>query len=386
MLPSFFPSLMKELRSHGLVMTLVGGAVRDFLREEKLGKDWDIELSHASLAFTLEGWKNIGRSLQKMGKVTYLPFEVIRLTVGQHEIEFSPPRREIFHDHLADKGHKNFEVVLDFGLPFELAVQRRDFTINAMGMRFHDEEIEFLDPLEGLRHLRENLLHPAGPNFSRDPVRFLRALRFALKYKMDMSPELKVQLQTMKVDNFSSTYLWSEMKKSQDPLGFCRLILWWSQFHPHLKLPFNEGLQIHHGELARVLEDPLQQESWVIALEWVGLSSEEWQKYFSLSSDSCQRLARWARSSKEFQKIYPENFQGEFDVVRETREFALLFDWYFTTKQVMQKNPRLPLLKMIDDYLPHWVHLFKFGPLKDVKHIDPPLRAKYQVWNICQRL
>ena len=67
------------------------------------------------------------------------------------------------------------------------------------------------------------------------------------------------------------------------------------------------------------------------------------------------------------------------------QEFDILFDWFFSTKQLLQKYPHLPFLKLIEDFLPDWVILFQIELLKDVKHIDPPLRAKYQVWNLCQR-
>ena len=72
--------------------------------------------------------------------------------------------------------------------------------------------------------------------------------------------------------------------------------------------------------------------------------------------------------------------------IKDKAEFDVLFDWYFTTKQLLQKNPNLPLMTMIESYLPAWIHLYRFEVVKDVKHIDPPLRAKYQVWNLCQRL
>lgn len=386
LLPTFFSPLQKELSSFGLVPTLVGGVVRDFLREDKLGKDWDIELTHETLSWTLDIWKQLGKALSKIGRVTYLPYDVIRLELQGYQIEFSPPRREKFEAHLSQEGHKNFTVEFDFKMPFIEAVRRRDFTINSMGLRFTGKEIEFLDPLEGIRHLRENLLHPCGPDFPKDPVRFLRALRFAWKYKMEMSPELKVHLQTMQAASFSPAYLWSEMQKSGDPLGFYYLLLKWASYHLEMKLPLGEEIMSKYEDIKKVLENPSQHESWIIALEWVALSGESWQKYFQQSSESCRRLSRWAQESRRFQKILPETFHGEFEEVREKPEFLQLFDWYFTTKQLLQKNPKIPLMKMIEDYLPEWIHLYRFEPVKDVKHIDPPFRAKYQVWNLCQRL
>jgi hypothetical protein len=156
---------------------------------------------------------------------------------------------------------------------------------------------------------------------------------------------------------------------------------------PDLQLPLSfEVMSFKWEELSRVLSDPSKHETWIIALEWIGVPCESWQKYFSVSSETCSRLARWAQNSKKFILIKPETFHGEFEQIKGISEFDVLFDWYFSTKQILQKNPSLPLLKMIEDFLPDWIHLYRFEAVKDVKHIDPPLRAKYQVWNLCQRL
>jgi hypothetical protein len=386
LLPAFFPSVLKELQNFGFIPTLVGGAVREFFREQKLGQDWDIEITHESISFNNDIWKQLGKELGKFGRVSFLPYDVIRLEIKNYQLELSPPRKESFDVHLADKGHKNFSVEFDLKMPYERAVLRRDFTINTLGVRFQGTEFDLLDPLEGLRHLREGLLHPAGPDFSKDPVRFLRALRFAKKYKMEMSPELKVQLQSMQVKDFTPAYLWNEMQKSEDSLGFYMLLLKWSNYHPEMSLPVGNDLLSKCEEFKKFLVDPTLHESWIVALEWIGLKSENWQKYFSHSIETCRRLARWAEQSKQFQQILPEIFHGEFEVIRELPEFKVVFDWYFTTRQILQKNSKIPLLVMIEHYLPDWIHLYRFEAVKDVKHIDPPLRAKYQVWNLCQRL
>ena len=384
-LPSFIPDLLDELFSHGHVPTLVGGAVRDFYLFGKLGKDWDVELSHETIAFNKDQWKQLGKDLSKFGKVSFLPYEVIRLEVDSFQLEFSPPRVETFQE---DKNHhSNFTADFQFRLPFAEAVLRRDFTINAMGVRFHSKKnIEFLDPLEGLRHLREKTLHFAGPDFAKDPVRFLRAHRFALKYHFEFSPELSKLLDSMQVQGFTPNYLWNEMQKSLDPVGFMERILIAHRTHSEMKLPLDIAVLPKLKDLKKVLTDPKRHESWIIALEWTDIPYESYREYFSVGSDTARRLARWAQSSKVFQKTLPEAFHGEFVDIRDTESFEMLFDWYFTTKQLLQKNPDLPLMKMIEEYLPDWIHLYRFEAPKDVKHIDPPFRAKYQVWNLCQRL
>lgn len=382
-LPDFFAPLLDELLGLGLRPIFVGGVVRDFIQIGKVGFDWDVELRHESLSFEKGFWKDLGKSLSKFGKTTFLSYEVIRLVLGPYHIEFSPPRREIFHENI--DGHSNFDAEFIFNLPFEEAVKRRDFTINAMGIYFQSKkEILFLDPLDGLNALEKKELHCCGSDFSKDPVRYLRAHRFRLKNHLSFSPGLKVVLDSMSLNGLTPNYLWSEMQKSLDPIGYLSILI--KDHKADLLLPVGEKFLEKTKDLRSLLKDPSKLDCWGIALEWVGLSLEVWSRYFSLSEEYSKRLSRWVRTARDLQKVDPIKFQGDFIVMKDSQEFEQLFDWYFTTKQLLQKNPELPLLNIIELFLPHWKLLFLFELPKDVKHIDPPLRAKYQVWNLCQRL
>ncbi len=384
-IPSSFFSLLEELTRFGYVPTLVGGSVRDFLLTGTLGKDWDVELTHEIIPFNKNEWKELGKSLACFGKMTFLPYEIIRIECGEYQFEFSPPRTETFFE---DKyHHSNFTADFDLKMPFEKAILRRDFTINAMGVRIKSKkEMEFLDPTKGLRHLNEKSLHAVGEDFIKDPVRYLRAHRFSLKLGFTFTSELEMTLTKMKLIGITPAYLWSEMQKSLRPVDFLERLIRDQDAHPEFNLPLDSSDLPKFKDLKHLLVNPSKHESWIVSLEWVDISSDKWRTFFSVSSDSGRRLARWAQSSRIFQTIMPENFHGEFEEVVKIGEIDQLFDWYFTTKQLLQKFPDLPLLKMIEDYLPEWIHLYRFEAPKDVKHIDPPLRAKYQVWNLCQRL
>ena len=381
--PGVFHEILEDAWSMGFVPTVIGGVVRDFLMKGIAGFDWDIEVRHPTVAFNRNHWKEFGRLLSRHGKVNYLPFEVIRLEVKNYHFEFSPPRREIFMPDWQAHGHKNFEVEFDFKLSPEAACRRRDFSINAMGVQITRDQLTLIDPLNGTEHLNQKILCPCGPDFEKDPVRFLRAYRFRTKLGFSFSDELQKILATMPLEQFSAHYLWEEMKKSGNPLEFYRELI----LSPRdLPLPVGHELLTHWSEVKTLLTHPLEHEFWVLTLESIGIASEGWQKFFNVGSDSLRKLGRWAQTSKAFMKIKPEEFQGEFEVIRETKNFDLLFDWYFTTKQLISKNPNLPLMKFIETELPDWVHLYRFEPLKDLKHIDPPQRARYQLWNLCQRL
>lgn len=374
-------SLIERLEKRGYVATVVGGIVRDYLRTGEVGTDWDLELTHPTLAWDPRSWKELGKDLGDLGRVNFLAYDIIRLEGKNESFELSPPRKENFTD---EDHHKNFTVEFDFRMPFSEAVLRRDFTINAMGIQLGGK-MEFLDPLGGLLHLRNEELHATGSDFAKDPVRFLRAIRFSVKLGFKISPGLESTLSSMRLSGLTNSYFWKEMQKSEDPLEFYRRLLLEKENHPDLRLP-TDNIIAKIPELKNSVVNPARHESWLMALEWEGINTGEWQKFFGISSEGARRISRWVELSKEFQSVLPEEFHGEFDSVRGEPKFEILFDWYFTTRQIQQKNPDLPVTEFIGKELPEWVHLFKFEAPKDVKHIDPPLRAKYQVWNLCQRL
>lgn len=375
--------VIDELLRRGYLPTLVGGAVRDFILTNKLGDDLDFELGHETLAFNPKDWKELGKDLGKFGRVSFLSYEVIKLDLGKRALEFSPPRIESYKT--GEKGHSNFDAYFDLGLNFSESVARRDFTLNAMGIRFeHDKKFSFLDPLNGLSDLNLKLLRPAGEMFAKDPVRVLRAYRFSIKYDLKFSLDLEKLLKDSHPEEVSAAYFWSEMQKSGNQFRFLEKMIELHHSHPDFKLPVEKECDLK--SIKKTLFTPALHEGWIVSLEWSGEDSQKWCKYFGLSSQTCSRLARWAQNSKSFTGLYPENFQGEFEEVIKDEKFLILFDWYFTTKQLLQKNPEIPLMKMIKEFLPDWSYLFQFEAPKDVKHIDPPLRAKYQVWNLCQRI
>ena len=370
LLPDDFFKVLAVLKQFSFEPILVGGIPRDFLLNEKIGHDFDIELHHSTIHFNRDVWKSFGKTLTGLGKVQYLNYEIIRLNFNNLEFEFSPPRSEIFND---SKGHSNFEATFDFTMSFSEASMRRDFTVNSIGFQIHSKDkLEILDPHQGIAHLKEKLLFPIGENFSKDPVRYLRAHRFAQKLNFDFSDKLKHELEGVDISEVSASHVWAEIQKAKDPFSLLKSInLSFLKFDSHFK-PFVKNPSLH--------------ESWLLGLAWAGEDLCLWESYFKLSPDTAKKIGYWVDLSKELNDLNPEVFKAEFEEVIKLEKFKTLFDWYHSTKNLIQKFPDLKLLDFINEYLVDWGYLFKFQALSDVKHIEPPLRAKYQLWNLCQRL
>ncbi|GIW89688.1 MAG: hypothetical protein KatS3mg109_0120 [Pirellulaceae bacterium] len=145
---------------------LVGGCVRDLLLGRQ-SKDLDFEVYGLSAQQLLAALNDYRPSV--VGK-SFGVIKAVDPIAG--EIDFSLPREES----KTGKGHRGFMVTVDPDLPFEVAASRRDFTINAMGLDAHDN---VLDPFGGQDDLAKGIIRHVGLKFAEDPLRILRACRFA---------------------------------------------------------------------------------------------------------------------------------------------------------------------------------------------------------------
>lgn len=152
---------------------LVGGCVRDALLSLPQ-KDFDIEVfgvSYERLAGALSRWGKtdlVGRS-----------FGVVKLTAGDGAVyDFTIPRR----DSKVAPGHKGFEITFDPNISPREAAARRDFTINSM--MYDPRKNELLDHFNGVSDLRNRILRHTTDAFSEDPLRVLRGMQFAARFRL----------------------------------------------------------------------------------------------------------------------------------------------------------------------------------------------------------
>jgi len=171
--------LAQRFARAGRQLYLVGGSVRDALLRRPPGPDLDFA-TDAQPNDTIEivhGWHE-GQWLVgvEFGTVAIVKRGVrMEITTFRGE-RYAEDSRKPEVTHLAT---------------IEEDLQRRDFTVNAMAFKLPDRM--FVDPFGGLRDLASKTLRtPASPDaaFSDDPLRMLRAARFAAVLEMKPVPEL----------------------------------------------------------------------------------------------------------------------------------------------------------------------------------------------------
>lgn len=176
--------VMYRLNKAGYEAWLVGGGVRDLLLGKK-PKDFDVT-TNATPEQVRKLFRNcrlVGRRF-RLAHVMFGP-EIIEVATfrGHHEGNVS--------DRTTSQRGQNGMLLRDniFG-SIEEDAQRRDFTINSLYYSVADFTVR--DYVGGMQDLKEGIIRLIGnpeTRYREDPVRMLRAVRFAAKLNMQISPE-----------------------------------------------------------------------------------------------------------------------------------------------------------------------------------------------------
>ncbi|MBD3629493.1 HD domain-containing protein, partial [Cyclobacterium sp.] len=130
--------------------------------------------------------KAVSQSLEGRPKVAvFKNFGTAMIKVDDWEVEFVGARKESYQ---TDSRKPKVEAGT-----LQEDQERRDFTINTLGIAVNKANYgELLDPFEGVKDLKRKIIRtPTDPNltFSDDPLRMLRAIRFAAQLKFDIAPD-----------------------------------------------------------------------------------------------------------------------------------------------------------------------------------------------------
>ncbi|MDD4973146.1 MAG: hypothetical protein PHY93_02290 [Bacteriovorax sp.] len=181
---------LEDIENLGFSLCLVGGITRDYFLTNKLGVDLDLEIRSApGLDISVDTWPSYYKKLhryliEKNIRYTELPYLITRVCFAEKNFEFSSPREEV--DLPGNYTHHHFQAILDPKLSYDLSFKRRDFTINAIGIELHLKSPlseKLIDPFNGLDDLKNGILRNITEEFFLDSVRFLRLIRFKLKFE-----------------------------------------------------------------------------------------------------------------------------------------------------------------------------------------------------------
>jgi poly(A) polymerase len=181
--------VLYRLKNAGYNAYLVGGGVRDLLLGRE-PKDFDVATDALP-----EQVKEVFSNCRLIGR----RFRLAHVHFGRDIIEVATFRSLAEQDEEGDRQIENGMILRDnvYG-NIEEDAQRRDFTINAL--YYNIEDFSVLDYANGMQDLRNGVLRLLGDpalRFREDPVRMLRAVRFAGKLGFVIDPVCERPLREM---------------------------------------------------------------------------------------------------------------------------------------------------------------------------------------------
>ncbi|GIM83936.1 CCA tRNA nucleotidyltransferase [Salinispora arenicola] len=172
----------------GHELHLVGGSVRDALLG-RLGDDLDF-CTDAHPDQTLQIVRGWAEAVWETGR----EFGTIGVQRDGLRLEITTFRAEVY-----DQVSRN--PVVQYGTSLTEDLKRRDFTVNAMAVSVPDHR--FTDPHGGLADLATKVVRtPSAPeeSFRDDPLRMLRAARFAAQLRFAVHPDVRAAMTRMATD------------------------------------------------------------------------------------------------------------------------------------------------------------------------------------------
>jgi len=178
----------------GIEAYVVGGYVRDLVMGLATN-DIDIVIIGEPVEFA----SMIARKLNASNLVVFKRFRTAQMQIGNAKVEIVGARKEAY----VPESRK--PVVLGGSLEEDLS--RRDFTMNAMAVSLNSSGLggrhfgELVDPYGGLKAIELKIIDtPLDPaqTFSEDPLRVLRAVRFAGRFGFSLAPRVKDAINLVK--------------------------------------------------------------------------------------------------------------------------------------------------------------------------------------------
>jgi poly(A) polymerase len=254
-----------------LELFLVGGIVRDLLLEMPVGHDLDLT-TNAVPRQTERALRAAGGKVFTIGE----KFGTIGAVFDDVQVEITTYRAEEYQP-----GSRKPAVAFGHSLVDDLA--RRDFTINAIALDAKGSQIE--DPFDGRRDLARGVVRAVGnpvERFREDPLRLLRAVRFAARLGFELDPQTQqaIEQSASALGNISRERVRDELDKTllgPDPARGIRLLCDFglAEFSlpdvPKLRGMQNEPGGGHHKDVFNHTLQVLDRTPPRLALRWAAL-------------------------------------------------------------------------------------------------------------------
>ena len=179
---NIFKIISQSAKELGLESYVIGGYVRDFILNRGTHKDIDV----VAVGSGIDLAKLVAKKLPNQPKVQiFKTYGTAMLKYDDLDVEFVGARKESYNQDSRNP-------IVEIGT-LEEDQNRRDFTINALALSLNEVTFgELLDPFNGIQDLQHKIIRtPLNPNitYSDDPLRMLRAIRFATQLNFSIEDE-----------------------------------------------------------------------------------------------------------------------------------------------------------------------------------------------------
>lgn len=220
-----FQTIAKAAQNLELKSYVIGGYVRDFLLERITNNDKDIDIVVVGSGIALA--KEVANLLPSKPKVTiFKNFGTAMIKSAGWELEFVGARKESYKEDSRKPAVEEGTLTDD--------QNRRDFTINALALSLSPEDYgSLLDPFQGVNDLSKKIIRtPLNPDitYSDDPLRMLRAIRFAtqLDFKIEKESLDAIERNKERIEIISKERIVTELNKileaNKPSIGFALLL------------------------------------------------------------------------------------------------------------------------------------------------------------------